>query len=170
MDCVIYKITDINNGIYIGSTIDFHRRKLEHNRRGTLKLTKPYTFEIIREFTYNYKTTRKLLECWYILQYDCINEKRPIINKRRERKIFEKKNKKHIDEWHKNWRAKNPERIKKNAKTAYNNRKEILLKPTECECGKIVSFINLTRHRTSKQHLSNVLPITQPPHSATPIV
>ena len=156
MNCVIYKITDLNNGIYIGSTIDFNRRKAEHIYRNVLKLTKPFSFEIIREFTYKYNTTRRLLECWYILQYDCINERKPIINFNKARRIWYKKNKKHVSDWGKNWRENNPERVERNAKTTYNNRKAILLKPTKCECGEMISAMNLKRHRKSKKHINYV--------------
>jgi len=128
--CVIYKITDLHNKCYIGSTIDFHRRKLEHKRRNLLKLTKPYSFEIIRKFQYKFIKVRYLLETWYILQNDCINKNRPIINTRKEVKIYFNKNRKQI--------------LKNNEK-----RNSTII---TCECGYKLRKDSLKRHLRNNIH------------------
>jgi len=155
---IIYKITGSCGKLYIGSTVNFAFRKYKHNNcslnNSTSKLLQqPLTFEIIRTDQYNTVRILRLVEQFYLDIYDCVNKNRAFPNKnllsnsaKISKQNYYQKNKKEIVIYSKIYRETNKETIKKYRKNKVT-----------CECGCVVSMNNLTRHKKTKKHLSNLV-------------
>ena len=160
MKGIIYKLYN-DTQCYIGSTVDIIKRLYHHkptigNNCVSNKMIK-YDYEIIEEFEFNYLTTLRLKELWYILNTDCINVQLPFIYRGMGKKNLTKKEFQHI------YYEKNKERIKKRVseyqkknlkKTSKdrNARTKVL-----CECGSLYVKRNKKSHQKTKRHQSYAL-------------
>jgi len=136
----IYKLfCNESNLVYYGSTTQsLNDRLCQHrtNKKGTCisKIMINPQIELLEDFPCNTKKELEVRERFYIENNECINMKIPGRTNKEwiddNKEIFKQKRK----EVNKNYREKN---------------KEII----ECECGKILSKLNLTRHKKSKKHL-----------------
>ena len=178
----IYKITGTCGRVYIGSTINFEKRKLYHkmssksNESSSRFLTKPLHFEIMNSREYKLVKTLRLVEQFYLDNTININKTRAYSNlfiqrkqkkqyhiKNREeilqkKKVRYDKNKEKLLKKNKEYRLKNIEKLKKKRKEYYNKNKEkINLKSKvkiKCECGCMVIKSYLPKHKTTSKHIN----------------
>ena len=173
----IYKLcckdTEIKE-IYIGSTINFTRRKCAHktdchNINSDKYHLKVYQF--IRENGGWENWTMILIEK---VNVDCklellniersfIEELKPSLNQQipsRTREEFKReywvKNKEQINEKRRAYSVKNKEQINKKRREHYDKNKEKLNIKVTCECGCEVTKRGLTRHKKTEKHLKLV--------------
>lgn len=142
---VIYKITGICGKVYIGSTTNYHQRKLNHNTNNhtaSKKLLKPLQFEIIRTDNYNLMKTMYLVEQYYIDIYKCVNKIRAYHNR------FTRN--KYNNELRRNKRKNDKHYLQKGRD--YNNKRNKI--KINCPyCNSLVNTSGLTRHQKSKKCL-----------------
>ena len=148
---VIYKITCLDKSIkdiYVGSTLNFNRRKSEHKSSCNQPTCKEYNY-----YVYQFIRSNGGWENWdmiVIKNFTC-NSKRDLITE--EDKVMRELNpslnvrfpiaeKEHIQLYKKEYRKKNKKKIR-----AYLNEKIV------CECGCISSRGSISRHRKSKKHI-----------------
>ena len=147
MSGVIYKIVT-GDECYVGSTTDFKQRKRRHKFNIKDKLNKCKLYETIRgnggewdmtiykdnlsmtkEELYKYEDeVMNLLGATLNSQRAYTSEKQLIEQRSKNHAAYYVKNKKFLDEKH--------------------------LRPMECECGCVVSYACLARHKRSAKHLS----------------
>lgn len=133
--------------IYIGSTCDeLYKRKSAHkvnsNNCSSKKLFENYTdvrIELIEEYPCNNKEELTKKEGEYIRNNKCLNK---CLVGRTEQEYYQD----------------NKEKYKKYSKEYYNNNKvniiEMKKKKVTCECGCIITYNDLPRHKKTNKHLN----------------
>ena len=136
----VYKITGACGLVYIGSTIDFKRRKCIHNsnnsRCSSKLLKKPLHFDIIDTREYTLIKTLKLMEQFYLDNNNTINQKRAYTNYKSLAYLL-------ID------RTRSINYYKKNKEKISQKQKEKI----KCVCGCLISRRNLSKHKKTKNHI-----------------
>jgi hypothetical protein len=191
----IYEIVcNITGERYIGSTNDINKRKYQHKliykfHTASKKIIErgDWNFNVIDTFYTNYQLVQFLKEQWYLDTLPNINKYRAlsIRNIKKKQKQICDRNYRHnniesIKLKKQKYRAKHLEKIKKKHNEYYQKNRDILNEKKGvtivCECGRKVTkgvkarHLKSTIHKKRMANLSNVLPITQPPHSPGPIV
>jgi len=155
----IYKEGDDN--FYIGSTKEFHKRKICHKAKCNIENTKLYNYINENGGWDNFKM--EVLE--YCLEYEerekeLIQTLKPSLNMR----LYDFNRKEYIKNYNKKYNEKNKEEIKEKYKQyrqeyrEENKDKINEWKKTEvvCECGAITSKSHIARHRKTKRHFKNL--------------
>ena len=168
----IYKIVcNITNEIYIGSTIETIKRRLQGHikdlkdcRSRKILNRGDYKIELIKNYPCNSKWELEEEEAQYIRNNICINKKIPHRTKEEyyeenKEKILEKKkkyyenNKEEVKDRNKNKYENNKEKILKQKKENYEKNKQEINKKILCECGALVYKRYLTAHKKTMKHL-----------------
>jgi len=153
----IYKLTGACGKVYIGSTVDFDNRKSKHNCKAnncsSRLLLKPIIGEIIDTREYILIKSLRLVEQFYLDNINNINSRRAYTNKKKASKKYYEENKEKISIIQKKYREENKEKKKEINKKYREENKEKIKEKVKCECGYLVSKINIQRHRKSKKHL-----------------
>jgi len=142
----IYKLVDENDDWYIGSTIQPLTERLRlHNKDMdcmSRHLINP-TIHLIEDYPCSNQRELEMREQYYLNKYRdrCINFKNAYQTPE-ERKQYHK-------EYNDKYREENKEILNEKAREKGN-------KKIECECGSIVSYGNLTRHRKTKSHQKKI--------------
>ena len=171
----IYKITGACGKVYIGSTVDYYKRRQFHNTSSnstsSRKLKKPLQFEVIRKDDYKLMKTMLLVEQYYIDIHKCVNKKRAYTNpfiRKLINKIYYEKNKDLISKNAKEKYQKNKESRKEKTREAYHKNKEYnrekakenyyknkeKLKFNCPYCNVIIQKNNLKKHQKTKRCLA----------------
>ena len=174
----IYKICckDINiTDIYVGSTMNFNRRKTSHRTKCNNEKDPAYNYYlydfirlnggwknwdmiVIEHISVKSKIELCSRERYWLEKLGATLNKWSPIRTEDERKNYYEKNKDKMKEQMKEYRANNKDKIKdkmkeyrgKNKGKIKDKRKDKI----ECECGSIVRKNNLPRHKKSKKHLN----------------
>lgn len=168
-DALIYTIKT-SNGIYVGSTCNFNKRKSEHkssiynenNKYYNIKLYKNirenegnWSMEIYKMFPCNNKEELRIEEDKITIEINAnLNTNRAFISeeeKKQHKKEWDENNKDKNIEYKKKWRENNRDRHNKISRQHYQNNKDIKI---TCKCGAIVTKNHLARHKKSKKHLN----------------
>jgi len=148
----IYKLVNEELGLtYYGSTTQTLEKRLmqhEYVYNNSKKYTSRQLFEkgkveiiLVEEISCNNRNELLQRERFYIENNDCVNKLIPLRTIQEWSKQYREKNKEKIDEKGKIYREKNKEKIN-----------EIRREKFTCECGCIVSRRNLLRHKKTKKH------------------
>jgi hypothetical protein len=166
----IYKIYSKDNKLvyygstsqkYVSSRMSNHNADYKRWKNGNINFTSSYL--IIDTGDWDYMVCEKMVfdepfelknrERWYIENNACVNKVIP----NRSQKEYNKANAEEIKEYKKKYREQNREELNKKQKEYYEENKEELNKKqnekVKCECGCIVSYSHLSRHKKSKKHL-----------------
>jgi len=160
----IYKLTGACGKVYIGSTVDFDTRLLNHKSKyndcNSRLLLKPIVDEIIDTREYILIKSLRLVEQFYLDTINNINNRRAYTNKKimnEYYKKYRKENKQKIKEFNREYKEKNKERLREKNKKYYEDNREKIRKlqneKIKCECGCLVTKINILRHKKTKKHL-----------------
>jgi len=165
-DGLIYTIKT-DNGIYVGSTCDFARRKTNHKsscfNENDNKVYNYKVYKNIRENGGEYTIEiYKLFPCNNSNELQIEEEKvRNVLNANlNDRKCFKSisDNKEYHRKYKRDNREKNIKNIKLSHKKSYIKNKEAILKQKSekvtCECGCQVTRGNILTHRKSQKHIN----------------
>ena len=142
----IYKIWKENcDDFYIGSTKDFHKRKIKHKHTCNNPKAPEYNYKIYQHIRANGGwgswTMDIIEECeTRDREIELIKEMKPSLNSTHynfDKKKWTEENADRLKEWVKKYREKNADKIKKKH---------------SCECGGIYLWSNKARHIKSKKH------------------
>ena len=177
----IYMIESASTGlVYYGSTCmplykRLHTHKNAHkifqnNATGftaSFKVLEQADFKIVLVEQYPCESKMQLesREAHYIRNFECVNKNIPC----RSRKEYYEDNKEHIQEWKKQYRIENNEKIKQyrienkehmkqyriDNKESINKNKRTIVQCVTCNCA--LQKTELSRHSRSKKHLHNLL-------------
>jgi len=168
---VIYKIECNDTKIkecYIGSTKDFVRRRYDHKYDCNNSKSKRYNFKVYRFIRNNGGWKNWTMKI--IINYQC-NSKNELFIKEQEilksfdntlncNSAFRSQKQYYIDnvEKIKQYRTDNAEKIKEKKKQYYiENAEKIKARQNEkiqCECGRLISRCNISKHRKTNKHKS----------------
>jgi len=143
-----------DNGLYVGSTCDFTRRKGEHKRKCFNENCKEYKFKVYKNIREN--GGEYTIEIYKMFPCNSVDELRieeknvikylnPNLNTYsafqsvEEKKEYNKELNKKYKEYYKKYRKQN---------------KEKLAEKITCECGCQTKKYDISRHRKSKKHLN----------------
>ena len=154
----IYKIVDnINNNIYIGSTCKTLKTRLSEHKSGYKRFLKGLfnkikSFDIIKNNDYKIelledceiKTKQELLarERFYIKNNECLNKNIP------------GRTDKEIQQYQKDYKKTNKDKIDNFNKAYYIRNKEKLEEKFDCECGGKYTRCNKSHHIKTTKHLN----------------
>ncbi len=152
MEYIFYEIRCVNKSItynYIGSTINFTRRKCEHKKRCNNELEREYYFKIYTIIRDNggwenwemIPMEKKICESKLdarIYEQKLISDKQPTLNSSKAYMSEDEKK-----EYYKQYREQNREQIRDKGHQKIN-----------CECGSCYTYNNKTRHIKTQKHLN----------------
>ncbi len=167
---ISHKLDYENNNVYIGSTIDLHKRKICHKSTCITETNKSYhsnPYEYIRanggfdnfQFTIlrvcDNVDKKELIK----LEQSFIDVYEPTLNSQsasQTKKEYREKNKEKIQNQKKVYQQEHKEEIKEKKRLHHQEHREEISKRRceviECECGKNSTHANIARHRKSKHH------------------
>jgi hypothetical protein len=154
----IYKLVNDELGLtYYGSTIQPLYKRI-YGHRSKLNCSSKILFTegeckiyLVEEFPCDNRNQLEKRERFFIENNDCVNKNIPC----RTYQEYNDATKDKRSEYKKKYNQKNKEEIKEKNKIYYEKKKEYRSQKITCECGAIVSLVNLKRHKTeSKKHLS----------------
>lgn len=159
----IYRIINNDGDIYIGSTIQSLKRRLNCHKSKYKRYIKGYqkyitSFEILKSKSYkielieNYpcKSKKMLLkkEAYWIRKLNCVNHNIPA----RTKKEYYIDNKTALRRYQSIYNFQNKKKIKQYNKNYYLINNEYLKHKICCNCGSIVSHYNFWQHKKTIKH------------------
>ena len=166
----IYKLESSfeDPGLYIGSTVDLNKRKIQHKSDCNNPNRKGYNYKLyqyirdyggwsnwfmltLEEFEYETKEQLREREDYWIKELKAnLNSQDAVVDKERLKNYHKN--------YHKNYQEEHREKVNKYTKKyREENREKILKKKNEkidCECGGKYLMCNKSRHLNSKKHQS----------------
>ena len=168
----IYKITDDENNIYIGSTtqkylssrLQQHKAHTKKNRITTNKLVNPDTWNIqlLEQFECNDINELRTKERQYIENNNCINKNIPTRTQKERNKIFYDENKQIELDRKTKYYYENKDLCLEQRKKYYNENSNKIIEYSKnyqqkiitCECGAVIKQGGILRHKKTKKHQS----------------
>ena len=161
----IYKIVDnTNNNVYIGSTcktlklrlsghVSNYKRYLKGKYSNTTSFdiikNNDYEILLVESFPCDYKDELLARERYWTNKIDCINKNKPgLLNELGEveyKKQYYVEHQEQINEWHKQYKAKNQDHLKQYYTTKCH-----------CKCGGMYTLSNKSRHLKASKHIEYV--------------
>jgi len=150
MDFIIYKLTNEDGRIYVGSTTQELKARIWHHKYHTSCACSDFNWDnvqskVLEEGNGN---NRLIRERYHMEQYNCCNKQRAYTTREEDLKRC------------RDWYEKNREQqLQKVKEYRERNREQIREKRKEkitCECGAEVCRRDIARHRKTKKHINRI--------------